>query len=306
MSRYAAIDVGTNSVVLLVAERQTDRRFSAVLERMDITRLGQGVDRTNTLAAEAMENTLKVLERYAAEARELGAKQIVVSATSAARDASNGHLFIAAAKERAGLDIEIIPGDEEARLSWAAVYADFGGRSPLVVLDIGGGSTEFIFGSATGEISFRHSFDVGAVRLTERHIHTDPPTTAELDTIDAELEKSLVPVKRAAPGTVLVSVGGTATTLAAVVHHVTPYDSALIHGSKLTLAQVEASLTRLASLPTHLRKTVPGLDAKRADVIVSGVLVLRAAMRAVGVEELTVSDHGLRWGLLADRFANAP
>ncbi len=302
MSRYAAIDVGTNSVLLLVAERQSDGRFTAVVERSDITRLGQGVDKTKTLSAEAMETTLKTLERFATEARELGVKGIVVSATSAARDSSNGAEFIAAAKTRAGLDVEIISGAEEARLSWASVFSDFGGQSPLVVLDIGGGSTEFIFGSPTGDIGFRHSFDVGSVRLTERHVHTDPPSESELAAIDAKLRDAFKAVPQATAGARMVGVAGTATTIAAVAHHVTPYDPALIHGSTLTVEEIESTLTRLASLPTHLRKTVPGLQPKRADVIVAGTLVLRAAMRAVGVKEILISDRGLRWGLLVDRF----
>lgn len=302
MSRFAAIDVGTNSVLLLVAEREADGRFSAVAERSEITRLGQGVDKTKTLAPEAMETTLKVLERFATEARELGAKGIVVSATSAARDSSNGKDFIAAAKARAGLDVEIISGAEEARLSFASVHADFGGQSPLVVLDIGGGSTEFIFGAPNGDVSFRHSFDVGSVRLTERHVHTDPPTEGELKTISGLLEDTFAKVPKASAGAKMIAVAGTATTIAAVAHHVTPYDPALIHGSTLTLAEIESTIGRLASLPTHLRKTVPGLQPKRADVIVAGALVLRAAVKAIGVSELLISDRGLRWGLLVDRF----
>jgi exopolyphosphatase/guanosine-5'-triphosphate,3'-diphosphate pyrophosphatase len=302
MNRFAAIDIGTNSVLLLVADRDAAGRFTAVCEHSEITRLGQGVDQTKKLAPEAMETTLKTLERYAAEARELGASGFVVSATSAARDSSNGAEFIAAAKARAGLTVEIISGAEEARLSWASAYSDFGGQAPLVVLDIGGGSTEFIFGAPNGEISFRHSFDVGSVRMTERHVHTDPPSETELAAIDALLVKTFAAVPKAAAGTRMVGVAGTVTTVAAVAHHVTPYDPQLIHGSALTLDEVSATLTRLASLPTHLRKTVPGLQPRRADVIVAGVQVLRAAMQAVGVEQITVSDRGLRWGLLADRF----
>ncbi|MFO0594165.1 MAG: Ppx/GppA phosphatase family protein [Myxococcaceae bacterium] len=304
MSRYAAIDIGTNSVLLLVADRDERGRFTAVCERSEITRLGKGVDQSKRLDPEAMETTLKTLERYAQEARDLGAAQIVVSATSAARDSSNGKDFIDAARTRAKLEVEIISGQEEARLSWASALADFG-PGPLVVLDIGGGSTEFIFGDPWGQISFRHSFDVGSVRMTERHVRTDPPSPAELAAIDALLTETFAKVPTASSGTTMVGVAGTVTTVAAVAHHVTPYDPALIHGSKLTLAEVEATLARLASLPTQLRKTVPGLQPRRADVIVAGTMVLRAAMRATNVQSLTVSDRGLRWGLLADRFGAA-
>ena len=304
MNRYAAIDVGTNSVLLLVAERQPDGRFTAVEERSEITRLGKGVDQSKTLAPDAIETTLKVLERFAQEARDLGAKGIVASATSAARDASNGKVFLDGAKSRAGLDVEIISGAEEARLSFASAFSDFGGQHPLVVLDIGGGSTEFIYGSPSGEVTFRHSFDVGSVRLTERHVKTDPPSHAELESIDAMLTKTFSTIPAPPAGFKMVGVAGTVTTLCAVARRVEPYDPTLIHGAVVRLDEVNAALTRLASLPTSLRKTVPGLQPKRADVIVAGGLIFRAAMRSLGVEEVIVSDRGLRWGLLADRFGS--
>lgn len=305
MSRFAAIDVGTNSVLLLVAQRRPDGRFEAVAERSDITRLGQGVDATRALAPDAIERTILTVERFAREARELGATQLVVSATSAARDATNGRVFLDGAKARAGVEVEIISGDEEARLSFASAFSDFGGQ-PLVVLDIGGGSTEFIFGDAAGAIGFRRSFDVGAVRLTERHVHTDPPSPAELETVAALLAGHFAQLPAPPAGFRMVGVAGTVTTLAAVARRVDPYEPALIHGATLRLDELEATLNRLASLPVHLRKTIPGLQPKRADVIVAGALVLREAMKAVRVNEVTVSDRGLRWGLLADRFGATP
>jgi exopolyphosphatase / guanosine-5'-triphosphate,3'-diphosphate pyrophosphatase len=305
VNRYAAIDVGTNSVLLLVAERQPDGRFTAVEERSEITRLGKGVDKTKTLAPDAIETTLKVLERFAQEARDLGAQGLVATATSAARDASNGKVFLDGAKERAGLQVEIISGDEEARLSFASAFSDFGGNAPLVVLDIGGGSTEFIYGSAQGEVMFRHSFDVGSVRLTERHVKTDPPSQGELDDIDAMLTQTFAKIPAPPAGFKMVGVAGTVTTLCAVAKRVEPYDPTLIHGATLGFDEVNGALTRLASLPTSLRKTVPGLQPKRADVIVAGGLVLRAAMRALQVKDVLVSDRGLRWGLLADRFGKS-
>ena len=305
MNRFAAIDVGTNSVLLLVAERQADGRFTAVEERSEITRLGKGVDQTKSLAPDALETTLKVLERFAQEARELGAQAIVATATSAARDATNGKVFLDGARARAGLDVEIISGEEEARLSFASAFSDFGGKGPLVVLDIGGGSTEFIYGSATGEVTFRHSFDVGSVRLTERHVKTDPPSHVELESIDAMLVKTFAELPAPPAGFKMVGVAGTVTTLCAVARRVEPYDPTLIHGATLPFAEVNAALMRLASLPTSLRKTVPGLQPKRADVIVAGGLIFRAAMRALSITEVIVSDRGLRWGLLADRYGTA-
>lgn len=302
MSRYAAIDVGTNSVLLLVAERDANGRFVAVLERSEITRLGKGVDQTRRLAPDALENTLAVVERFAAEAREAGAKQLVVSATSAARDAENGREFIDGAKARAGVTVEIISGEEEARLSFASAFSDFGGGGPLIMLDIGGGSTEFVFGDAAGGVSFRHSFDVGAVRMTERHITSDPPSRFDLEAIDEVLTSQLASLPKPPTGFRLVGVAGTVTTLCAVAQEIAPYDPARIHGAVLAIDTVEATVKRLAALPVRLRTTLPGLQPKRADVIVAGGHVLLAAMRALGAAEITVSDRGLRWGLLADRF----
>jgi exopolyphosphatase/guanosine-5'-triphosphate,3'-diphosphate pyrophosphatase len=306
VSRYAAIDVGTNSVLLLVAERTAAGRFEAVLERAEITRLGRGVDQSRRLRPEAIEDTLAVLEAYVSEARELGAKDIVVSATSAARDAENGREFLDGAKARCGVSVEIISGDEEARLSFASAFADFGGKGPLVVLDIGGGSTEFVFGDGGGNVSFRRSFDVGSVRLTERHVHADPPTADELTRISVALKETFTAVPPPRPGTRLVAVAGTATTLCAVARGIEPYDAARVHGAVLTRAEVEQTVDRLAALPLGLRRTVPGLEPRRADVIVAGGLVLRAAMDALDAAEVTISDRGLRWGLLVDRFSARP
>lgn len=303
MSRYAAIDVGTNSVLLLVAERDAKGRFVAVRERAEITRLGRGVDKTKRLAPEAIEDTLAVLEDFTHEARQLGATGIVVSATSAARDAQNGKDFLDGAKARCGVTVEIISGDEEARLSFASAFADFGGQQPLVVLDIGGGSTEFIFGDAQGQVSFRQSFDVGSVRLTERHVHADPPTADELTRISVALRDTFLALPRPPSGARLVAVAGTATTICTVARAIDPYDAALVHGAVLTRDEVNQSVDRLAALPVMLRRTVPGLQPKRADVIVAGGLILRAAMDAVDAAEVTISDRGLRWGLLVDRFS---
>jgi len=303
VSRYAAIDVGTNSVLLLVAERTPAGRFEAVLERAEITRLGRGVDKTKRLHPEAIEDTLGVLEAFAKEARELGAKDIVVSATSAARDAENGREFLDGAKARCGLTVEIISGDEEAKLSFASAFADFGGKGPLVVLDIGGGSTEFIFGDGVGHVSFRKSFDVGSVRLTERHVHADPPTADELTRISVTLKDAFSALPPPPPGARLVAVAGTATTICTVARGIDPYDAALVHGAVLSRAEVVQTVDRLAALPVVLRRTVKGLQPKRADVIVAGGLVLRAAMDALDAAEVTVSDRGLRWGLLVDRFS---
>ncbi len=298
MPRYAAIDVGTNSVLLLVAERDAAGKWQPVLERAEITRLGKGVDQSKRLTPEAIEATVKCLEQFAAQAREAGAAKIVTSATSAARDAANGKDFLDAAKARAGLEIEIIAGNEEARLSYASAHADFGGQGPLIVLDIGGGSTEFIYGTAEGEVQFRRSFDVGSVRLTERYQGNASEVRKLLRQTFAALPK---PPQLAR----LVGVAGTVTTVLAVARAIDPYDPAKVHGAVMRRTEVHQVTHKLLMLDLEGRKKLPGMQPKRADVIPAGAMILEESMEAVNAHELTVSDRGLRWGLLADRFKGA-
>lgn len=305
MSRYATIDIGTNSVLLLVAEH-AGGQWNAVVERAELTRLGQGVDKTRTLAADAIERTVEVVARFATEARALGARAIAVTATSAARDAQNGAAFLETVHQRADVTVEILPGDDEARLSFASAFADFGSTRPLVVIDIGGGSTEFIFGDISGAISFRQSFDVGAVRLTERFITSDPPQRAELAAVEEHLDRTFALLPTPEGTARVVGVAGTVTTLFAVATRLEPYDAKVVHGAELSVSQIASITQRLATLPIALRRTLPGLQPKRADVIVAGGLILQRAMSRLGAAALTVSDRGLRWGLLVERFGKQP
>jgi exopolyphosphatase/guanosine-5'-triphosphate,3'-diphosphate pyrophosphatase len=308
MARFGCIDIGTNSVLLLVAERAGDGMFQAVTERMEITRLGRGVDRTRRLSPEGMEATLSALEAFAREARALGTAAIAVSATSAARDAENGTAFLAEARARAGVEVEILPGDVEAQLSFEAVSRDPSLCAPgesVIVLDIGGGSTELVYGAGR-DVTFRHSFNVGAVRMTERFVRGDPPTAAELATLRSFLDETFAPLPAPAPGQRLVGVAGTVTTLYCVQHAISPYDGPRVHGGALPSVDLDALLARLASLPVAGRAALPGLDPRRADVVVAGACILEAVVRTLGVSSLTVSDRGLRWGLLAARFGPEP
>jgi exopolyphosphatase/guanosine-5'-triphosphate,3'-diphosphate pyrophosphatase len=304
MPRFATIDVGTNSVLLLVAERTPEGRFEPVRERAEITRLGRGVDATRRLSPEGMEATLSVLEAFSREARELGAQDIAVSATSAARDAQNGAEFMAAAKARAGVTVEIISGALEAQLSFAAVHADFAAKAagPLLVLDIGGGSTEFIYGTPDGRVDFRHSFDVGSVRLTERFVRSDPMTAEDRARVEAHLRDTFRALPPPPPGSALVGVAGTVTTVYAVQHAVDPYDAERVHGGTLSLGELTALTDRLCQLPLEQRRALPGMQPKRADVIPAGALILLESVKALGLQACRVSDRGLRWGLLAHRF----
>jgi exopolyphosphatase/guanosine-5'-triphosphate,3'-diphosphate pyrophosphatase len=307
MPRFATIDGGTNSVLLLVADRQADGRFVAVLERAEITRLGRGVDATLRLSSEGMDETLRVLSGFAAEARGLGAEEIAVSATSAARDAQNGSEFLAAAKARAGVTVEIISGEEEARLSFTAVRSQLQGKvTPgLVVIDIGGGSTELIYGGGDGSIDFRRSFDVGSVRMTERFVKADGLDEATQEALRRVLADAFAPAPVAHVGATVVGVAGTVTTLYAVAHAIDPYDAARVEGGELKLEELRALRRRLWAMSLDERRGLPGLQPKRADVIPAGALILECALERLSVRSCLVSDRGLRWGLLAQRFGVA-
>ena len=310
--RFAAIDVGTNTVLLLVAERRGDA-FVPVVERAEITRLGRGVDGAGRLRPDAIRETVDVLARFAAEARSLGAEQIACVATSAARDAGNGSEFFEATRAAAGLVPEVIAGDEEARLVWASAWRDFGtrgpsplpaGRSGLAVLDVGGGSTEICVGSGPTPRA-RASLQVGAVRLTERVRPPDPPGPAGLALLRHHAAAALRPAATlvaGAPPAHLVAVAGTVTTLAAVERALPRYDAEVVHGAELSLPALEALYVRLGALDSPRRERLPGMEPKRADVIVSGCAIVLEAMRLLRVDRLTVSDRGVRWGLVYDRF----
>ncbi|OJH40916.1 Ppx/GppA phosphatase family protein [Cystobacter ferrugineus] len=304
MPRYATIDVGTNAVLLLVADRQPDGRFQAVRERTEITRLGRGVDKSRRLSTEGMEDTLQVLSAVASEARSLGAEAIAVSATSAARDAENGAEFLSAAQQRAGVTVDIISGELEAQLCFTSAWADFGrdASGPLVVMDTGGGSTEFIYGDTQGRVSFCHSFDVGSVRMTERFVTSDPLTAEDRARVEAHLRETFSALPPCPPGARLVGMSGTVTTLFAVQHAIDPYDSERVHGGTLLLVQLEALADKLCGLPLAERRKLPGLQPKREDVIPAGCLILLEGLRALGLDRCLVSDRGLCWGLLAHRF----
>jgi len=299
--RWATIDVGTNTVLLLVAERR-GAVLAPVLERAEITRLGRGVDATGCLAPAAIRETVAVLAGYARAARDLGATLVACVATSAARDATNGAEFFEAARAEAGLEPEVIAGEEEARLVWTSAWRDFGRPGePLAVLDVGGGSTELSLGDGPAPRA-RASLQVGAVRLTERHVRGDPPSADEVVRLRAAAREAVRPfAAMRARGGRLVGVAGTVTTLSAVAQALPAYDAERVHGAALALADVERLAGTLAALTVRERAALRGMEPKRADVILAGALVVAEAMCATGFDQLTVSDRGVRWGLLYDR-----
>jgi exopolyphosphatase/guanosine-5'-triphosphate,3'-diphosphate pyrophosphatase len=295
--RVAAIDIGTNSVLLLIAARNSEGQLTTLVERATVTRLGRGVDAERRLQPEAMQRTLDVLTAYAAEANALQAKIFAVG-TSALRDASNAAEFRARAESALGVPPEVIEGTREAQLTFAGALVGLPVvRSEVTVVDVGGGSTELV--RARGGLLDSVSLDMGAVRMTERFTLTAPTSTAACAQVLAHATAAL-----RASGAVatprIVAVAGTATTLAAIAGTVDPFDPARIHGTRLSLDELRALIARLAALDLDQRAAVPGLGAARADVIVGGALVLLAACEHARASELIVSCGGLRVGLAAE------
>lgn len=299
--RVAAIDIGTNTVLLLVAERTASGELVAVEEHATITRLGEGVDKTRTLAPAAIERTNSVIGRYAEIVERLGAKRVDVVGTSAMRDAGGGDAVRAHVKATLGVDARTISGDEEARLTFKGALSGvtsvkMGGR--VRVFDIGGGSTEIVHGErGLDTLLFAHSYDVGSVRLTERHIQSDPPTDAEIAAVRHDARMAFASVPRFESDAPPVGIAGTMTTIAAVALKMATYDGSRVHGLTLPIAEVERVVDDLARLPLDERREVPGLEPKRADVIIAGGLVGLAYLEHVGADQVTISDRGVRWGL---------
>jgi exopolyphosphatase / guanosine-5'-triphosphate,3'-diphosphate pyrophosphatase len=303
VQRVAAVDIGTNTTLLLVAEA-AGGALRPVCERATVTRLGQGVDATGRLHPDAEARTLACLARYADEARELGAFPLAAVGTSALRDAEGGGPFLDRAEALLGARPRVLSGDEEARLTFAGALSGLDLEGEVAVLDIGGGSTEWVVGTRSAEgvrVHATHSANVGAVRLTERFVRADPPTPAEREAMRDATREALGPFAGGPLRGELVGVAGTITTIAALSLGVHPYDGARVHGARLGRAEVEATLDRLAALPLAERKQLPGLDPARADVIVAGGELLNAVLALCAAKALYVSDRGVRWGLAAEQ-----
>jgi exopolyphosphatase / guanosine-5'-triphosphate,3'-diphosphate pyrophosphatase len=303
--RVGAIDQGTNSIRLLVVEPPADAGGDPTeLSRdMVITRLGQGVDRTGRLDPEALRRTVDVLARFCRRARALHAERIRVAATSAVRDASNRDEFAAAVREHAGSELEVISGEREAGLSFLGGTLGLDpstSPSPYLVLDIGGGSTEFVVGREPGRAEHARSTQMGSVRLTERNVATDPPSPAEIRAISSEIDRVLdeaevtVPIRDART---LVAVAGTATTLQAIALGLDRYDPDAIHRTWLSLETAEGVLADLIRMTNAERAAIPVMAPGRGDVIVAGALILTAVMRRFGFERALVSETDILDGL---------
>jgi exopolyphosphatase/guanosine-5'-triphosphate,3'-diphosphate pyrophosphatase len=301
MTRVAAVDCGTNSIRLLVADVDPSTGEVTDLDRrMTIVRLGQGVDRTGRLAPEALERTFAACREYAAVIKEHGAEKLRFVATSASRDAENRDDFVRGVLDILGVEPEVISGDQEAEFSFTGATKELagGGAGEYLVVDIGGGSTEFVVGAAHARAA--RSVDIGCVRLTERHVRSDPPSQAEVAAIRADIEAALdlaeetVPLREART---LVGLAGSVTTVAAIALGLPEYDSEAIHRSRISYEQVAEVTARLLAATHDERSRISVMHPGRVDVIVSGALVLLAVMDRVGAREVVVSEHDILDGI---------
>jgi exopolyphosphatase/guanosine-5'-triphosphate,3'-diphosphate pyrophosphatase len=298
VTRVAAIDIGTNSVRLLVAEERPPG-FRDVDRRLTITRLGEGVDRSGSLGEQAIARTLTCVAEYAAICGELAVEKMRVTGTSAVRDANNRGQLFDGIRRLTGSEAEVLSGDDEARLTFIGARADLAGSDPVLLVDIGGGSTELVYGADAPQEGV--SLDIGCVRLFERHLASDPPTEDELGALRADVIGALEAVRtkfEIPPSTRLVGVAGTVTQLAALKAGIPVYDPDVTHHAVLSHGDVRMLARRLSTLSFEQRKQVRGLQPGRADVIVAGTEILLAVMETFDAAEVIVSEKDILDGLV--------
>jgi len=309
VTRVASIDCGTNSIRLLVTDVPATGAHFDLLRRMEVVRLGQGVDATGRLAPEAIERTRWVLAEYAAAARALGAEAVRMVATSATRDAANRSDFEDMVSATLGRLPDVVTGHEEAELSFlgatasldaaAAAHGSTPPRPPFLVVDIGGGSTEFVLGDAGGVRAAR-SVDIGCVRLTERHLLGDPPAAEEVARAEADIRAALDDVRAEVPvdeAATLVGLAGSVTTVAALALRLPAYDADAIHGSRIPVEDVRVVTADLLAAERSRRAAMPVMHPGRVDVIGAGALILRVLMDEFGAPEVVVSEHDILDGI---------
>jgi exopolyphosphatase / guanosine-5'-triphosphate,3'-diphosphate pyrophosphatase len=306
MTRVAALDCGTNSLRLLIADID-GAGLSDVVRRMEIVRLGEGVDRTGRLSEAALERTFGVLDSYAEQIRSCDVERVRMVATSATRDAENRSVFVAGVRDRIGVEPDVVSGDGEAALSFEGATRELRGTAafvaPYLVVDIGGGSTELVLGDDSGPRAAR-SIDIGCVRMTERHLHNDPPTAAQVQAALADVDAALDEAATTVPfheARTLVGLAGTVTTVVAIAIGLEAYDADRIHHARVSAADVAAVAARLLAATRDQRAALPVMHPGRVDVIGAGGLILDAVTRHVGLDAVVASEHdildGIAWSI---------
>ena len=301
MERFATVDVGSYSVLLLVAERK-EGGFRYLVDKAVVTRLGEGLYRNRKIKPEAMERTIGALKRFRGIMEGCRVKGVAAVGTMALREAENAEEFLERAKKEAGLTIEVIPAEEEARLSYLGAISGLPlFRKRGFVVDIGGGSTEFVLGEGS-RILERSSLKVGALTLTETFLRSDPVRAEEFSDLSGYLKEAFDRAGLPAGGGDLVGLGGNIATMAAVKQLLTDFDPSRVHGTLLDLSEVKRQIDLYLSRTIEERKKIPGLDPMRADTILAGAAILHTVMERLRRDSITVSTHGLRHGLLLERF----
>jgi len=303
VSRVAAIDCGTNSIRLLIADVAGDN-FKEVLRTMEIVRLGQGVDQNKAFHPDAIDRTLKAVELFRDQIASKGVEKIRFCATSATRDATNRSLFTDGVRDILGIEVEVIPGEEEAELSFIGATKELRqSDAPFLVVDIGGGSTEFVFGSE--KVDFAKSVNIGCVRMSERHLNTQPPSMAQIAQAIVDIDIAITQAASVVPITTaktLVAVAGTATTVAAAALELTDYDRHLIHLSRISSDKVHKVAATFQSMNKDQIASLGFMHPGRVDVITAGLLVLSRIMAATGATEFVASESdildGMAWSLI--------
>ncbi|SIN33967.1 Ppx/GppA phosphatase [Micromonospora cremea] len=310
-TRVAAIDCGTNSIRLLVADLPDPAAgpqapLTDLTRRMEIVRLGQDVDRTGRLAPEAIERTRVALASYVADIEKLGAERVRMCATSASRDAANADDFTEMVRRTLGVAPEVVSGDEEARLSFTGAVRGLpaDAKEPFLVVDIGGGSTEFVVGDRAGGVRAAISVDIGCVRMTERHLLGDPPTPEQIAAAQADIAAAVDRALAAVPGreaATLVGLAGSVTTVVAMAQGLREYDPERIHHARVSYDAVAEVTADLLGRTREQRLAIPVMHPGRADVIGAGALVLRLIMERAGMPSVVASEHdildGIAWSL---------
>lgn len=300
--KAAVLDIGTNAIKFLIAEKSANGDWETVLDTSQVTRLGQGLHSSGVLSTAAMERSIAAIQKFLALAREQRVDQILAVGTMALRSAANAQDFVERLYREADLKIQIIDGEEEARLSWLAVISSLPiPKSQWLIFDVGGGSTEFIL-SRDRQLVSKISLNVGVVRLTEQILISDPVTDEEVQLADRYIRDAFQAISWSGPIAALVGVGATMTTLGAMRHQLRHYHANLIHGLQLSYDEVNTLLSALKSKTIAERKQMPGLPADRADVILAGGMIVSAIMEQMQSESVIISDRGVRHGLLIDRF----
>ncbi len=300
MKRFSAIDIGTNTILMLIADVDDAGNVRVVRDEHNIARLGKGVDEHRRILPETFERVLGYLSEYCRIHERERSGRLLACATSALRDAANRDEFIAFIKERLGFEIIVLSGEEEARLTYLGGISEFVDLDPerkYAVLDIGGGSTEITYGVGKS-IQSKHSIDVGSVRLSERQLRESPPTRAALEDAQNFVSGSLLTLPKVPDDVLWVGVAGTMTTLAAIDLNLKAYDRDRVSGHRLTLQSIVSIFDRLKPMTLEELRSVPQILPQRADILVGGILILLEVMSRLQLKEITVSDRGLRYGIV--------